>query len=117
MYAVPLEHGLWVLLYCHGTWLLDTVKKPVTYAVVEFLNVLCADFPEHGAWEGVGFQLRGSKRTHYRCAGLARYSKIRRIAQNVPLPQHTTAIDLQAACVFTKAADLAEMASWHFDFD
>ena len=117
VYAVPLTHGLWVLLYCHGTWLLDTVKKPVTYAVVEFLNVLCADFPKHGAWEGVGFQLRGSKRSHYRCAGLARYSKIRRIAQNVPLPLHTTTIDLQAACVFTKAADLAEMASWHFDFD
>ena len=117
VYAVPLENGLWVLLYCHGTWLLDTVKKPVTYAVVEFLNAVCTDFPEHGAWNGVGFQPRGNKRSHYRCAGLARYSKIRRIAQNVPLPQYTTAIDLQAACVFTKAADLAEMASWHFDLD
>ena len=117
VYAVPLENRQWVLLYCHGTWLLDTLKKPVTYATVEFLNVLCADFPEHGAWEGVGFQPRGSKRSHYRCSGLARYSKIRRIAQNVLLPQNTAAIDLQAACVFTKAADLAEMASWHFDFD
>ena len=117
VYAVPLEHGQWVLLYCHGTWLLDTVKKPVTYAVVEFLNAVCTDFPKHGAWNGVGFQPRGSKRSHYRCAGLARYSKIRRIAQNVPLPQNTAVIDLQAACVFTKAADLAKMASWHFDFD
>ena len=89
----------------------------MTYATVEFLNILCADFPEHGAWAGVGFQPRGSKRSHYRCSGLSRYSKIRRIAQNVPLPQNTAAIDLQAACVFTKAADLAEMASWHFDFD
>ena len=63
----------------------------------------------------MGFRPRQGKRSHYRCSGLARQRNIRRIAQNVALPEGTQAIDLQAACVFTKAADLAEMSCWHFD--
>ena len=115
VYAVPLPTGPWLLLYCHGVWETKTANKTVEYAVVEFLDAVCDDFPPPGAWNGVVFRPRLGKRSHYRCSGLARQRNIRRIAQNVALPAGTQPIDLQAACVFTKAADLAEMSCWHFD--
>ena len=117
VYALPLPTGRWLLLYCHGEWAVQMAHKTVVYAVVEFLNAVCDDFPAHGAWQGLDFQPRQGKRSHYRCSGLARFRNIRRIAQNVALPTGTEPIDLQAACVFTKAADLAEMSRWHFDDD